>query len=92
MKLVTHNKSANSCSQADVFESICEREGEVKRIFLYQQCRFAKLGKAATSILNAQKVPNMLHEIQTTNQLSEVRRIYTSSEIFHEFFMKIFTV
>ena len=83
LKLVTHNKSANSCSQADLFERICEREGQVKRIFLYQQRRFAKLGKAAASILNAKEILNMLlDEIQSTNQLTESCRIYMSSELF----------
>ena len=83
LKLVTHNKSANSCSQADLFERICEREGQVKRIFLYQQRSFAKLGKAAASILNAKEILNMLlDEIQSTNQLTESCRIYMSSELF----------
>lgn len=83
LKLITHNKSANSCSQADLFESICEREGQVKRIFLYQQRRFAKLGKAAAAILNAKDVLNMLlEEIQSTNQLTEACKIYMSSELF----------
>ena len=53
LNLVTHDKSAKSSSQANLFEFICEREGAIKRIFLYQQRRFAKLGKAAASILNA---------------------------------------
>jgi hypothetical protein len=83
LKLVTHNKSANSCSQADLFECICEREGEVKRIFLYQQRRFAKLGKAAASILNAKDILNtLLEEIDSTNQLTEACKIYMSSELF----------
>ena len=48
--LVLHNKSGKQCSQVDVFDFICEPEGIRKHIFLYQQCRFAKLGKAAVSI------------------------------------------
>ena len=51
--LITHNKFANSCSQADLFEFICERENVQKRVFLYQQRRFAKIGKAAACILEA---------------------------------------
>ena len=60
LTLITHNKSANSCSQADLFDHICEREGVVKRIFLYQQRRFAKLGKVAASILQALDMLTML--------------------------------
>ena len=45
--LVSHKKSGNSRSQTDLFDFICEPEGVRKHIFLYQQCRFAKLGKAA---------------------------------------------
>ena len=47
LNLVTHDKSAKSCSKADLFDHICEREEVVKRMFLYQQRRFAKVGKAA---------------------------------------------
>ena len=83
LKLITHNKSGNSCSQADQFDHICEREGVVKRVFLYQQRRFAKLGKAAASILNAKDILLMLlDEIQVTNQLTESCRIYLSSDLF----------
>ena len=83
LKLITHNKSGNSCSQAELFDHICEREGEVKRVFLYQQCQFAKLGKAAASILNAKDILLMLlDEVQVTNQLIESCRIYMSSDLF----------
>ena len=83
LALVTHNKSANSCSQAEFFEFICEREGVVKRIFLCQQRRFAKLGKAAACILEALDIFNLLlDEVEGTNQLVESCRIYLSSEIF----------
>ena len=34
LSLITHDKSARSCSQADLFDFICEREGQTKRIFL----------------------------------------------------------
>ena len=51
LALITHDKSAKSCSQADLFDCICEKENVVKIIFFYQQCTFAKLGKAAASLL-----------------------------------------
>ena len=34
LKLITYNKSANSCSFADKFDYIVEREGQVKHISL----------------------------------------------------------
>ena len=37
LKLLTHNKSANSFSQADQFKHICEIEVVKKCVFLYQQ-------------------------------------------------------
>ena len=81
--LVTHNKSANSCSQSDLFEYICEREGVNKRIFLYQQRRFAKIGKAAACLLEAKDILVMLlDEVQVSNQLVESCKIYLASELF----------
>ena len=55
----------------------------LSRVFLYQQRRFAKLGKGAASILQAQDILTMLlDEIDGTNQLVECCRIYLASEIF----------
>ena len=83
ISLVTSNKSANSCSQADLFQHICDREGVSKRIFLYQQRRFAKIGKAAACILQASDVLTMLlDEVQVTNQLVESCKVYMASELF----------
>ena len=83
ISLITHNKSANSCSQSDLFEYICEREGVAKRIFLYQQRRFAKIGRAAACILEAKYILSMfLDEIQITNQLVESCKLYLASELF----------
>ena len=42
--LITHDTSAKS--QADLLDCICEEENVAKRIFLYQQHRFAKLSKS----------------------------------------------
>ena len=83
LSLLTHDKSAKSCSQADLFEFICEREGVKKRVFLYQQRRFAKLGKAASSILQARDIMQMVvDEVEGTNQLVGACRIYLASELF----------
>ena len=82
LNLVTHDKSDKSCSKADVFDHICERENAVKRMFLYQQ-RFAKLGKAAASIINAIGILSMLlDEVDSTNQLVEACKIYMASDFF----------
>ena len=83
LTLITHDKSGKSCSQADLFYYICEREGMSKRVFIYQQRRFAKLGKAAISILEAKDILQMLvDEVEGTNQLVESCKIYLSSELF----------
>ena len=83
LTLITHNKSANSCSQADLFDHICEREGVSKHVFIYQQRRFAKLAKAAASILQSTDILSMLlDEIDSTNQLVKACKIYLSSELF----------
>lgn len=47
------------------------KEGLTKFVFLYQEQRFAKLGKAAALILNAKDILHMLlDEIEVTNHLS----------------------
>lgn len=83
LALVTHDKSGKSASLAELFDHICEREKVVKRIFLYQERRFAKLGKAAASILEAYPILRMtLDETHTSNQLVESCSIYLQSELF----------
>ena len=80
---MSHEKSAKSTSLADQFECICEREGVVKIIFLYQQRRFAKLGKAAAAIVEAYPYLNMLiNEATTFNLLIQACQLYLTSEIF----------
>ena len=49
--LITYYMSANSCSLADKFDYVVEREGKIKHMSLYYQKRFAKLGYSATSII-----------------------------------------
>ena len=53
MTLVSCDKSGKSCSQAKLFDLICEREGVQKHLFLYQQRRFAKLGKSSAALVEA---------------------------------------
>ena len=49
MTLVSCDKPGISYSQAELFDLICERQDVQKRLFLYQQRRFPKLGKSAAA-------------------------------------------
>ena len=53
LKLVTHDKNAVSTSLADEFYVLCESEGVVKHMTLYQERRFTKLGYAFASLVHA---------------------------------------
>ena len=83
LSLISHDKSGKSSSLSDLFDHICEREGVVKRIFLYQQRRFAKLGKAAASLVEALPIlRKVIAEADRTNLLIESCSLYLSSELF----------
>ena len=78
LSLIIYDKSAKSCSRADLFDFI--REDVSKRVFLYKERQFAKLGKAALSILEAKDVLQMLvDEVEGTNQLVESCKMCLSS-------------
>ena len=73
LALVTQDKSAKSASKTDLFDHICEREGIVKRVCPYKQRRFAKIDKAAASLLQALPILcKLLYETDTFNQLTEL--------------------
>ena len=81
--MITDNKSGRSCSQADLFDHICEQEGMTKRVFLHQQRKFGKLRKAAAALMEAKDLLTiLLDEVEAINQLIEVCRMYISSELF----------
>ena len=83
LNLVAQKTSAKPSSHGDTFDFICEREKVNKRLFLYQQRRFAKLGKSAASILESFSILQMVvDEVKESNQLVEACRIYLASEIF----------
>ena len=83
LKLVKHDKSANSCSLADKFDYIVEREGRVKHMLLYHQHRFAKLGYAAASILAALPLLQMLlFETEKNKLLVQACWLYVECEFF----------
>ena len=48
-----YDKSANSCSLANEFDYVIERQGKSKHMSLYHQKRFAKLGYSAALIIAA---------------------------------------
>ena len=84
MTLVSHDKSGKSCSQAELFDLICEREGVQKCLFLYQQRGFAKLGRSAAALVEAYPMlTKLIDEISVTNQLTEDCMLYLSSEFFY---------
>ena len=59
---------------------MCERESIVKRV---EKRRFAKLGKAASSLLQAVSILcELLDETDTFNQLTESCQSYLENELF----------
>ena len=83
MTLLSHYKSDKSCSQAELFDLICDREGVQKCLFLYQQRRFGKLGKSAATLIEAYStLIKLIDEISVTNRLTEACMLY----LLHEFF------
>ena len=48
LNLITHDKSGRSCSQADLFDHICEREGITKSIFIPTKA-VCQIGKRSCS-------------------------------------------
>ena len=81
LKLVTHDKSANSTSIADEFDYIVEREGETKHMSLYHGRRFTNLGYSAVSVIHAHPLLEMLlAETSKINLLVEACKLYLKCE------------
>ena len=81
-KITLVEAEIEACLQVDLFDHTCKR-GQNKRVFLYQQHRFIKLGKTALSMLDDKDVLLvLLDEIDATNQLAEACKLYISSEPF----------
>ena len=73
LKLVTYDKLANSCSLADKFDYVTEREGKTKHMSLYHQRKFTKLGYSAASIIaTLDLLQILLHETEKDNLLSSL--------------------
>ena len=82
LKFVSHDKSATSSNQADLFDYILEREGKVKHLSLYQERRFTKLGYSCSSILDAiLYIQMVVDETHLNNQHVEMVRMLLDSEL-----------
>ena len=83
LNLISHEKSASPTNLANLFDAICEREGAVKHMSLYQERRFAKLGYVAGSVLDAiPLLETLLQEAPSQNLHTESVRIYMECEFF----------
>ena len=81
LSLVSHDKSANSTNQADLFDFILQRENQVNHIAMYYERRFTKLGYSAASILQAlQYLRMLLNESHLSNQHIDIVRMFLDSE------------
>ena len=81
LSLISHDKSATSTNQADLFDHILEREGAVKHVAMYYERRFTKLGYSTASILEALPYLRMLlDETHLSNQHVEIVRMFLDSE------------
>ena len=82
MTVVSHDKSGKSCSQAELFDLICEREGVY--LLLYQQNRLTKMGKSAAALVEVHPILiKLIDEISLMIQLKETCMLYLSSEFFY---------
>ena len=80
-KLVAHDTSANSSSQAEFFDYLCEREREYSAEF--SSTRREDLQKASQSLTQAKDILKMLvEEVPSSNQLVQACKLYLSSELF----------
>ena len=82
LNLITHDKSASSTNQADLY-FILQRENLVKHISLYQERRLTKLGYTAVSILDVMPHLQMLvNKSHLANQHTEIVHMFLDCEFF----------
>lgn len=73
------DKSVHSCSSADEFDYIVEREGKVNHLSLCHQRRFAKLVHSAVSIIAVLPMLEMLlNETKKYNLLVQACKLYAT--------------
>ena len=82
LNFVSHDKSATSTNQADLFDYVLQRENKIKHISLFQERRFTKLGYSCASILDALPFIRMvLNETHLCNQHTEIVLMFLDSEL-----------
>ena len=80
LNLVSHDKSASSINQADLFDFILQQENQGKYMSLYGEKWFTKLGYSTVSTLNALPyLRTLLNEIHFSNQHAEFVRMFLNS-------------
>ena len=83
LNLISHDKSASSTNQADLFCFILQREDQVKHILRYQERRFTKLRYTATWIFDAIPYLQVLvRESHLANQHIEIVCMFLYCEFF----------
>ena len=83
LKIVTPDTAPNSCSLSIPFEKLCIEQGWSKKIVLYKERRFCKLGSCANSIIQALPIlEQLLEETPADNLLAQACLIYIKCEIF----------
>ena len=83
LKIVTPDSSANSCSLAVPFERLCVQHGWDRKLTLYRERRFCKLGSCANAIIQALPIlEQLLEETPADNLLAQACRIYLKCEVF----------
>ena len=79
---MSHDKSAASTNQAELFDYILDREGKIRHLSLYQKHQFTKLGYSCTLILDALPYIQMvLNETHLSNQHTELVKMFLDSEL-----------
>ncbi|CAB4057870.1 unnamed protein product [Lepeophtheirus salmonis] len=83
LNLASHQKSARSYNQADLFDFILQIENQVKYIPMYHEQRFTKLGYCGGSIIKSLPYLRMLlNETHLSNQHVEIVRLLPNTEFF----------
>ena len=83
LKLVTPDSTSNSCSLSVPFERLCIEQGWDKKLTLYKERRFCKLGSCANSIIQALPIlEQLLEETPADNLLAQACHIYLKCEVF----------
>ena len=83
LKIVTPDISANSCSLSVPFKRLCIDNGLDRKLTIYKDRRFCKLGSCANAIIQALPIlEQLLEETPADNLLSQACRIYLKCEVF----------